>query len=161
MEPGQLHGIEIKPYAQELAQEVVWIGYIQWLNDNGFGVPTNPILKPLDTIRRMDAVLAFGDDGRPVEPEWPAADVIIGNPPFSGGKRLRTALGDAYVDNLFNLYGGRVSREADFVTYWFERALIEAGGVKRAGLLATQSIRMGSARKVLERIGESGDFFMA
>jgi hypothetical protein len=55
--PEQLHGIEINPYARELAQVVVWIGYIQWLHDNGFGMPSNPILKPLETIQRMDAIL--------------------------------------------------------------------------------------------------------
>ena len=28
--PMQMHGIEINPYASELAQVVVWIGYLQW-----------------------------------------------------------------------------------------------------------------------------------
>ena len=37
--PAQLHGIEINPYAHELAQATIWIGYIQWLHENGFGVP--------------------------------------------------------------------------------------------------------------------------
>ena len=46
--PAQLHGIEIDPYAYELAQTTIWIGYIQWLRDNGFGLPEEPILKPLD-----------------------------------------------------------------------------------------------------------------
>ena len=97
------------------------------------------------------------------EPEWPAVDVIVGNPPFLGGKRLRSELGDAYVDDLFRLYDGRVPREADLVCYWFEkaRAQIAAGKAKRAGLLATQAIRGGANRKVLERIKETGDIFWA
>ena len=43
---------------------------------------------------------------------------------------------------------------ADLVTYWFEkaRAQIEAGKCQRAGLVATNSIRGGANRKVLERI---------
>jgi len=41
--PEQLYGMELDPYAHELAQVVVWIGYIQWLYDNGFGVPSAPI----------------------------------------------------------------------------------------------------------------------
>jgi type II restriction/modification system DNA methylase subunit YeeA len=161
--PEQLRGVEVNEYAHELAQVTVWIGYIQWLRDNGFGAPSEPILKPLDTIRRMDAILAFDADGRPVEPEWPAADVIVGNPPFLGGKRLRAELGDAYVNSIFALYDGRVPREADLVTYWFERAraLIERGEVQRAGLLATQAIRGGANRRVLERIKQTGDIFMA
>ena len=80
--------------AHELAQITVWIGYIQWLRDNGFGQPSEPILKPLDTIRHMDAILAFDADGQPTEPVWPAAAVIVGNPPFLGGKRLRSELGN-------------------------------------------------------------------
>jgi type II restriction/modification system DNA methylase subunit YeeA len=161
--PSQVHGIEINEYAHELAQITIWIGYIQWLLDNGYGLPAEPILKPMQTILHMDAILAYDDTGRPVEPEWPAADVIIGNPPFLGGKRMRSELGDAYIDKLFELYDGRVPREADLVCYWFEKAhaMIEAGQVKRAGLLATQGIRGGANRKVLERIKETGEIFWA
>jgi len=83
--PTQLYGIELNVYAHELASAVVWIGYIQWLHDNGFGIPEDPILKPLHNIRHMDAVLTYDDGGRPIEPRWPEADVIVGNPPFVGG----------------------------------------------------------------------------
>ena len=161
--PEQLLGIEVNELAHELAQVTVWIGYIQWLRDNGFGEPSQPILQSLKTILHMDAILAFDAEDTPVEPAWPEADVIVGNPPFLGGKRLRSELGDAYVNHIFTLYDGCVPREADLVTYWFERAraLIEQGSVKRAGLLATQGIRGGANRKVLERIKQSGDIFMA
>ena len=147
--PSQLYGIEINVYAQELASVVVWIGYIQWLHDNGFGVPPSPILQRLHNIRRMDAVLNHDEQGQIVEPEWPDADVIIGNPPFLGGKRLRTGLGDSYVEALFHLYQGRVPPEADLVTYWFEKArgLVESKRAKRVGLLATQSIRAGQTSR--------------
>ena len=122
-----------------------------------------PILKPLETIVRMDAILAYDAAGQPVEPVWPAADVVIGNPPFLGGKRLRSELGNAPVDALFALYRDRVPHEADLVVYWFERsrALIERGTLLRAGLLSTNSIRGGANRKVLKRIKASGDIFMA
>jgi len=35
-------------YAQELASVVVWIGYLQWLNEHGIGWPVEPILRELD-----------------------------------------------------------------------------------------------------------------
>jgi type II restriction/modification system DNA methylase subunit YeeA len=161
--PAQLHGIEINPYAHELAQATIWIGYLQWLHENGFGVPGDPVLKPLQTVLQMDAILARDAQGRPVEPEWPAADVVIGNPPFLGGKLLRSQLGDEYVDRLHALYAGRVPREADLVCYWFEnaRGMLEQGKVKRVGLLATQGIRGGANRMVLQRIKDSGDIFLA
>ncbi|MCL4296531.1 MAG: class I SAM-dependent DNA methyltransferase [Anaerolineae bacterium] len=161
--PAQLYGIELNPYAHELAQATVWIGYIQWLRDNGFGDPSEPILKPLHNIVQMDAILTYDEQGQPIEPEWPEADVIIGNPPFLGGNKIRQELGNQYVNKLFELYESRLSAFADLVCYWFEKArsLIAANKIQRAGLLATNSIRGGANRHVLERIKETGDIFMA
>jgi hypothetical protein len=161
--PEQVHGIELDPYAHELATATVWIGYIQWLRDNGFGRPSEPILKPLETVTQMDAILTHDEQGIPVEPEWPEADVVVGNPPFLGGNKIRQELGSDYVDELFELYKGRVPAFADLVCYWFEKArsLIEADQIQGAGLLATQGIRGGVNRRVLERIKQTGDIFWA
>jgi type II restriction/modification system DNA methylase subunit YeeA len=161
--PEQLYGIELNEYAHELAQATIWIGYIQWLRENGFGQPSEPILKALDNIHQMDAILAFDDASNPVEPEWPEADVVIGNPPFLGGNRIRQELGDDYVDALFSKYTSHVPAFSDLCCYWFEKArkLIESGRLARAGLLATQGIRGGVNRKVLARIKETGDIFWA
>src|SRR5207249_7202523 len=74
---------------------------------NGLPDLQEPILQSLDTIQCRDAVLAVDDQGRPVEPEWPAADVIIGNPPFLGGSKLRRELGDTYTESLWKI--GRAS----------------------------------------------------
>jgi type II restriction/modification system DNA methylase subunit YeeA len=64
---------------------------------------------------------------------------------------------------MFRVYDGRVPHEADLVCYWHEKArtMVEAGGVSRAGLIATQGIRGGANRRVLERMKESGDIFLA
>ena len=161
--PRSLRGIEINPYAAELARVVIWIGEIQWRRDHGHPVPHNPILPPLDVIENRDAILNLSDPSHPVEPDWPDATFIVGNPPFLGGKLMRAYLGDAYVEALFALYVGRVRAEADLVTYWFEkaRAMIATGRVRRVGLLATQGIRGGASRRVLDRICESGAIFMA
>jgi type II restriction/modification system DNA methylase subunit YeeA len=142
---------------------VIWIGEIQWMIANGFAYLRNPILKPLHTIEQRDAVLDLSDPDHPCEPAWPSATVIIGNPPFLGGKLLRANLGDAYVEALFRVYDGRVPREADLVCYWHEkaRAMVEVRAVARAGLLATQGIRGGANRRVLERMKASGDIFLA
>lgn len=161
--PAQLYGIEINDYAHELAQATVWIGYLQWLHENGYGVPGEPILKPLDNIKQMDAILAYDTDGKPVEPEWPEADVIVGNPPFLGDKRMKGELGDEYVAAIRNLYYGRVAGGSDLVTYWFERARqsMANGLARRVGLIATNSIRFGENRKALDHIKQTGDIFLA
>ena len=161
--PQVVLGIEVNPYAAELARVVIWIGEIQWMLANGFAYSRDPILRPLDTIEQRDAVLERSDPERPSEPAWPSATVIIGNPPFIGGKLLRANLGDDFVEALFEVYDGRVPREADFVCYWHEkaRAMVEAGRASRVGLLATQGIRGGANRRILARIKGSGDIFLA
>ena len=159
----QLSGIEINEYAHELAQVTIWIGHIQWMVSNGYGLPQEPILKKMDNILQMDAILAFDADGKPFEPEWPEADVIVGNPPFLGDKKMRSELGHPYVEALRELYGDRIPGQSDLVCYWFEkaRAMIESGEIKRAGLLATQGIRGGANRIVLDRIKNIGEIFWA
>ncbi len=161
--PQNLLGIEINPFAAELARVTIWIGQIQWMLAHGLGHPRDPVLQSLDNIREQDALLDLTDGSHPREAEWPEADVVVGNPPFLGGKWLRRVLGDDYVSALFRVYEGRVPREADLVTYWHEKARsqVEAHCVKRAGLLATQAIRAGANRQVLQRIKETGDVFFA
>ena len=161
--PHQLRGIEINAYAAELTRVTIWIGQIQWMLRNGFGYERDPILKPLDNIETRDALIKWSDPDQPKEADWPDADVIIGNPPFLGGKLMRAGLTDDYVNTLFRVFDDRVPREADFVTYWHEkaRAMVAAGRAKRVGLLATQGIRGGANRRVIERIKQTGDLFLA
>ena len=162
--PAQLFGIETNEYAHELASAVVWIGYLQWKYRNAFDLTgESPILQPLDNIRLKDAVVEIDGQAGAREPDWPPADVIIGNPPFLGGKMLRRELGDEYVDTMFDVWSDRVPREADLCCYWFEKARseIEHGRARRAGLLATQGIRGGRNRVVLDRIARSGAIFWA
>ncbi|HOW73300.1 MAG TPA: class I SAM-dependent DNA methyltransferase [Phycisphaerae bacterium] len=161
--PWQLYGIEVSPYAFDLAQMTVWIGYLQWARQNGFGWPSEPVLRKMDSFKCMDAILDLSDPEKPKEPEWPAVDLIIGNPPFLGDKLMRGQLSDAYVEKLRSLYEGRVPGGADLCCYWFEKAReqIEKGKCRRAGLLATQGIRGGVNREVLKRIKETGDIFFA
>ncbi|NJL06526.1 MAG: class I SAM-dependent DNA methyltransferase [Chloroflexaceae bacterium] len=163
VEPTHFYGIEQNPFAAELAQVVLWIGYWQWRRTNGYWDAPEPILQPLTTIEQRDAILSFATDGTPTTPAWPPADVIIGNPPFLGGKMLRRELDNTYVNTLFQVYAGRVPHEADLVSYWFEQAREQLvnGNAKRVGLLATQSIRAGANREVLKRIKQDGDIFMA
>ncbi len=157
--PANVKGLEINPYAAELARVAVWIGEIQWMRRNGFYESRNPILKPLDTIECRDAILTPDN----TEPKWPEADVVIGNPPFLGGKLLITNLGEDYVSKIFTTYDGRVPAEADLVCYWFEKAgqQIAAGKATRAGLVATNSIRGGANRRALQAAIDTRRIFEA
>ncbi|RDD95250.1 class I SAM-dependent DNA methyltransferase [Acidovorax sp. BoFeN1] len=95
-----------------------------------------------------------GAAAAPQEATWPTANVVIGNPPFLGDKKMRAELGDAYTTLLRKTYEGRVPGGADLVCYWFDkaRAQMAAGQLQRAGLVTTNSIRGGANRKVLDAI---------
>ncbi|MEO0035661.1 MAG: putative methyltransferase yeeA [Pseudomonadota bacterium] len=151
-----VRGIEANPYAAELARTTIWIGELQWQlkNASAFALAREPVLGRLDAIECRDALL--DENGK--EAPWPEADVIVGNPPFLGGKKLRSSFGDSYVDRLFAVYRGRVPAEADLVAYWFVRSWerVREGRANAAGLVATNSIRGGANRRVLDPIVAQG-----
>ena len=82
--------------------------------------------------------------------KWPAADFIVGNPPFIGGKDIRAELGDGYVEALRKAYD-LVPDSADLVMYWWERAaeLARAGKIRRFGFITTNSLPQVFNRKVV------------
>jgi type II restriction/modification system DNA methylase subunit YeeA len=157
--PEAVMGIEINTYAAELARLTVWITELQWQLRKGEGLTRRPILDKLDQITRADALIT--QSGK--DTAWPEADVIVGNPPFLGGKLMRKSLGDAYVDRLFAAFAGRVPAEADLVAYWFSKAWerMRDGRLKRAGLVATNSMRGGANRRVLDAVVKDGRIFDA
>ena len=75
----------------------------------------------------------------------PGFDAFVGNPPFLGGKRISTTLGDAYRDWLAELHQG-ASRNTDLVAHFFRRAfdLLRKNGC--LGLIATNTIAQGDTR---------------
>jgi len=194
VDPHQLLGIEINPRAAQIAEMVLWIGYLQWhFRTRGNVNPPEPVLKDFRNIENRDAVLAYDRveyvtdahgrpvtrwDGRttkthpvtgeavpderaqvPVEryvnprkAEWPAADFVVGNPPFIGNKRMRIALGDGYVEALRTAWQ-TVPDTADLVMYWWDHAaeLTREGRVRRFGLITTNSLRQTFNRQVTER----------
>src|SRR5947207_7520411 len=138
----QLRASEINPYAFELAQVSVQIGFLQWRRDNGFDNDRSPVLQNLDGFQNEDALLVphfrskaktlkeaqagehASDDALKFYTErvWPKCNVILSNPPFLGGKLIRRELGDTYVEALFENLSERVGPEADLCCYWFEKA---------------------------------------
>ena len=120
--PHNVLGIELNAYAKELAGVSIWIGHIQWMLDHGYGFPRDPVLQPLDNIEQRDAILARDAEGVPVPATWPAAEFVVGNPPFLGRKLMRTTLGEEYVDSLDRAWAGVIRSLSDFVCYWHELA---------------------------------------
>jgi len=88
---------------------------------------------------------------KPRPAEWPAAEFVIGNPPFIGTARMRDALGDGYTKAIRATYPV-VPASADYVMYWWHKAagLARAGAIRRFGLITTNSLRQTFNRRVLQ-----------
>lgn len=76
---------------------------------------------------------------------WPAADAIVGNPPFGAKNKLVAALGREYLLKLRAAYP-QISGRADYCVYFIKRAhdALRIGG--RAGLIGTNTIRQNDSR---------------
>lgn len=141
-------GIDVNPFAVELAKVTMMLG--RKLAIDELHITENAL--PLDNLDANfivgDALLAE-DQTRRV---WPHADVIIGNPPYLGAKRLKPEHGETYVKAIRKAYP-EVPGMADYCVYWFRKthdALPEctlkdplAG---RAGLVGTQNISNNASR---------------
>ena len=74
VDPHQFLGIELNPWAANVAELVLWIGYLQWhYRTYGTAAPSEPVLRDFKNIRNADAVLEWSDrtprmdaDGNPV-----------------------------------------------------------------------------------------------
>jgi type II restriction/modification system DNA methylase subunit YeeA len=161
--PEIVHGIEINPLAAELARTTIWIGDIQWRIRNGIYANPQPILRKLDTIECRDALITKNPDGSFVEAEWPAAEFIVGNPPFLGAKWMLESLGKNETESLRLVFASHVPTISDLVVYWFEKArsAIAEERSKRAGFVATNMIRGFANREVMDLIVEELEIFEA
>ncbi|MDD1471079.1 N-6 DNA methylase, partial [Dolichospermum sp. ST_sed4] len=134
--PLQFYGMDTNPFAVELARVTLMIARKIAIDNLQL---TEPAL-PLDTLDKnivcQDALFS----------EWVKANAIIGNPPFLGGNKVRLELGDEYIEKVFNKFPN-IKDKVDFCTYWFRLAhenIVQKG---RIGLVASNSISQGLARK--------------
>lgn len=166
VDPHQFLGLELNPRAAAIAELVLWIGYLQWHFRTKGGVPSEPILKAFRNIQVMNAVLTW--DGYPLpivrdgvetypnarRPVWPAADFIVGNPPFIGGKDIRARLGGTYTEALWSAHP-HINESADFVMYWWDRAAelltVKGTRLRRFGFVTTNSITQEFFRRVIKK----------
>lgn len=183
IKPDQFSGLENNRRAVEIAELVLWIGYLQWHLRTRSTRPREPVLGDGDHILEKDAILTWDGypkkqlkrdrTGRPVKvrnakgellevysypkptvPDWPQADFIVGNPPFIGGKDVRSRQGDAYAKALWAAHK-EINSSADYVMYWWDHAaklLTQKGThLRRFGLVTTNSITQVFQRRVVER----------
>jgi hypothetical protein len=121
--------------------------------------PTPRIQHPVThaLVPDPDARLPYIEHVNPKRAPWPAADFIVGNPPYMGSRRMRLAFGDGYVEALHAAYPD-MPHSADYVMYWWVRAAKEVavGRALRAGLITTNSIVQKSNRVLIARAADDG-----
>ena len=140
----QFFGLDVNHFAVELAKLTLEIGRKKAVDELGLNENVLPLNNLESNIVCTDALFS----------DWPDADAIIGNPPFIGGKKIRSELGDTYAENLRMKYP-EVKGQVDFCTYWFRKA--QDHTATRCGLVATNSISQGMSRKAgLDYIVDKG-----
>ncbi len=158
-EPGQrmlsflsaqnFYGLDIQPFAVEIAKVTMMIARKLAIDELHITEPALPLDNLDQNFIAADALIT--PDGLPSQ--WPTADVIIGNPPFLGAKRLKPERGTEYVKQVRKAYP-EVPGMADYCVYWFRKAhdhlspcSAEDPLTGRAGLVGTQNIRNNNSRE--------------
>jgi hypothetical protein len=121
-----LYGIEIDPFAVQIAKATLWMTHALIARQYGAAEPPLP-LPALDHLVCADSLKA----------DWPEVEAIIGNPPFHGDRRLRSVVGDEYIEWLKQRFGVGVK---DHCVYFFRKTHENLKEGQRAGLVATNTI---------------------
>ncbi|WP_293912429.1 class I SAM-dependent DNA methyltransferase, partial [Deinococcus sp.] len=139
----QMYGIEFDSFGAELAKVTLTLAKelaIQETHDllGGVGLDFDQPL-PLDNldnnILHADALFT----------PWPAADAIIGNPPFQSKNKLQQEMSPVYVRKLRAAYP-EMPGLADYCVYWIRKAHDHLQDGQRAGLVGTNTIRQNDSR---------------
>lgn len=95
----------------------------------------------------------------PRRADWPRAEFIVGNPPFIGGKDMRTELGDGYAEACWKVRP-EVPGGADLVMHFWDEAARrlaakppkgKINSLRRFGFITTNSITQTFSRRAVER----------
>lgn len=131
----QFHGMDINEFAVEIAKITMMLGKKLASDELGDVEGVLPLENLDSSIIAADALFHT----------WPRADVIIGNPPYLGRRKMVAELGSEYTARLATAFP-KVKGVSDFVCYWFPLAHdhLPVGG--RAGLVATNTVRENDSR---------------
>ena len=137
----QFYGIDIKPFAVELAKVTLMVAKeLSLLQQFKKDFDTHDAPLPLDNLDQniicADALFIT----------WPEVDVIIGNPPFQSKNKMQDEFGLEYMNKLRKAFP-EVPGRADFCVYWFYKAHKQLKKNTYAGLVGTNTIRQNYSRE--------------
>lgn len=144
----QLYGMDIKPFAVELAKVTLMLAKKLALDEENQLLHMAQMNLPLE----LDRALPLDNLDQNIRCDdalfcnWAEADAIIGNPPYQSKNKMQQEYGAAYVRRVRAKYLG-VPGRADYCVYWFRRAHDELKPNGRAGLVGTNTIRQNYSRE--------------
>ena len=152
----QFRGIEVNDFAVTVATTALWISEAQTLRETEAIVRRDIDFLPL----KSHAGIA---EGNALALEWPAADYIIGNPPFIGARVMSAA----QKADMLSVFGKKWKNlgNMDYVCAWYKRAAeqLAAAPRTRAAFVSTNSITQGEQvallwKPLVEQYGVQIDF---
>jgi hypothetical protein len=151
----QFFGIDINPFAVELAKVTLMLGREQGIEATREMLASGQLDLPLEQepplpLDNLDENIIEADA---LFIDWPKADAIIGNPPFLGAKRIGPERGGDYTAMLREQYPD-IPGMADYCVYWIRRShdhlppwKVSCPTSGRAGLVGTQNVRNNKSRE--------------
>ena len=92
--------MDINPFAVEIAKVTMMLAHKLSINELHVSESALPLDNLDSNIVHRDALIV--PDGS--RSAWPEVDVIIGNPPFLGVKKLKRELSDTYIKKVRRAY---------------------------------------------------------
>jgi hypothetical protein len=148
----RLAGIDRDPRAVEVARLALWLE----VGDPSMALDEAGELHVGDALIETHVACSAAPSLERARPWWERLrgasqhaggfDLVLGNPPFLGGKRLRTVHGDVYTEALVRLHPG-TSKNVDLAAHFLIRAYeaLAEGGV--VGFVVTNTIAQGATRR--------------
>jgi hypothetical protein len=153
--PRQFFGIDNDQFGVELAKVTLMLAKKLALNE-----AVDALFDGSGEFSKGTKEISFhGDDALPLDNlddniikgdalfvDWPAAEVIVGNPPYQSKNKIQDELGPKYLHDLRQRYPD-VDGRADYCVYWFRLAHDHLAAGQRAGLVGTNTIRQNYSRE--------------
>ncbi|MEO0851958.1 MAG: DNA methyltransferase [Cyanobacteria bacterium J06648_11] len=146
----QFHGMDIIPFAVELAKLTLTIGKKLAIDEAKESLDAAQM--EIDLEKGFERILPLENLDEQIRccdalfSEWPDASAIIGNPPFQSKNKMHQEFGHEYVAQVREKFAD-VPGRVDYCVYWFRMAHNHLADGDRAGLVGTNTIRQNYSRE--------------
>lgn len=144
----QFFGIDIKPFAVELAKVTLMLGKKLAIDEEQKSIESVQLNVPIE----LESALPLDNLNRNIKCKdalltaWEKADAIIGNPPYQAKNKMQKEFGREYLNQIREAHP-QVPGRADYCVYWFRIAHDNIKTDGHVGLVGTNTIRQNYSRE--------------